>query len=52
MSHRVQLASRRDFLNGMFSAGALILGVRFIPAKAAEGQSSSEVTPQRVGGTE
>ncbi|MBV9300632.1 MAG: xanthine dehydrogenase family protein molybdopterin-binding subunit [Acidobacteriaceae bacterium] len=42
MSNRVQLASRRDFLTGMFSAGALILGARFIPAETAEVQVTSE----------
>ncbi|HEX4773022.1 MAG TPA: molybdopterin cofactor-binding domain-containing protein [Bryobacteraceae bacterium] len=36
MSDRVQLASRRDFLNGVFSAGALILGARILPAAAPE----------------
>jgi isoquinoline 1-oxidoreductase subunit beta len=43
MSARVQLASRRDFLSGVFSAGALILGARFLPAEAAEMQSGSGV---------
>ncbi|MBV8834524.1 MAG: xanthine dehydrogenase family protein molybdopterin-binding subunit [Acidobacteriaceae bacterium] len=43
MSARVQLASRRDFLRGVFSAGALILGARFIPAEMAEMQSGSGV---------
>ena len=33
MSERVQLASRRDFLTGVFSAGAFILGARFLPAQ-------------------
>jgi isoquinoline 1-oxidoreductase beta subunit len=33
MSDRVQVASRRDFLNGVFSAGALILGARLLPAE-------------------
>lgn len=32
MSDRVQLASRRDFLNGFLSAGALVLGARLVPA--------------------
>ena len=40
MSERVRLASRRDFLSGLFSAGALVVGARFIPAEA---QSSSGV---------
>ena len=39
MIERVRLASRRDFLSGVFSAGALILGARFVPAEAAETQS-------------
>jgi isoquinoline 1-oxidoreductase beta subunit len=43
MSARVQLASRRDFVGGVFSAGALILGARFLPAEVAEGQSDSAV---------
>ncbi len=30
--NRIELASRRDFLNGIFSAGALIFGVRVMPA--------------------
>src|SRR5207248_4799994 len=42
MSDRVQLASRRDFVSGMFSTGALILGARFIPAEAASTQSSTD----------
>src|SRR5436305_9064920 len=33
MSDRIQLASRRDFLAGIFSSGALILGARLIPAQ-------------------
>ena len=33
MSDRVQLASRRDFLIGFFSAGALILGARLVPGE-------------------
>lgn len=33
MSDRIQLASRRDFLTDIFSAGALILGARLIPAQ-------------------
>src|SRR5690349_20521295 len=44
MSERVQLASRRDFLSAAFSAGALILGARFIPAQAAEAQTSPDIT--------
>lgn len=32
MNSRLQLASRRDFLNGVFSAGAFILGARLLPA--------------------
>ncbi len=32
MSDRVQLASRRDFLAGIFSAGAFILGARVVSA--------------------
>ena len=32
---QVCIASRRDFLTGIFSAGALILGARFVPANAA-----------------
>ena len=36
MNPRVQMASRRDFLNGVFSAGALILGARVLPAAIAE----------------
>ena len=44
MSARVQFATRRDFLSGVFSAGALILGARFLPAEAAEAQSSLDVT--------
>ena len=43
MSQRVRLASRRDFINGVFSAGALVLGARFIPAEAAEADTSSGV---------
>src|ERR1700751_757420 len=43
MNSRVQLASRRDFLSRVFSASALILGARFIPAEAAEVQSDSGV---------
>jgi isoquinoline 1-oxidoreductase subunit beta len=33
MSNRIQPASRRDFLTGLFSAGALILGARLVPAE-------------------
>lgn len=33
MSNRIQIASRRDFLTGIFSAGALILGARLLPAE-------------------
>lgn len=33
MTH-VRLASRRDFLGGLFSAGALVLAARVIPANA------------------
>jgi isoquinoline 1-oxidoreductase beta subunit len=43
MSQRIRLASRRDFLNGIFSAGALVLAARFIPAEAAESQATSGV---------
>jgi isoquinoline 1-oxidoreductase beta subunit len=35
MSERVQLASRRDFLSGIFSAGALVLGARLLPGGQA-----------------
>jgi isoquinoline 1-oxidoreductase subunit beta len=41
VSQRVRLASRRDFLTGVFSGGALVLGARFIPAEAAEAPFSS-----------
>jgi len=44
VSARVRLASRRDFLSGVFSAGALVLGARFLPADAAEAESSLDVT--------
>ncbi len=47
MSERVQFASRRDFLSGVFSAGALILGARFLPAEvagAADTRSAPDVT--------
>ncbi|HTU44569.1 MAG TPA: molybdopterin cofactor-binding domain-containing protein [Bryobacteraceae bacterium] len=44
MSARVRLASRRDFLSGVFSAGALVLGARFIPAEAGEAQSATDGT--------
>jgi isoquinoline 1-oxidoreductase subunit beta len=33
MSDRIQLASRRDFLTTVFSAGSLILGARLVPAE-------------------
>ncbi len=33
MSDRVQIASRRDFLAGVFSTGAFILGARMLPAE-------------------
>jgi isoquinoline 1-oxidoreductase subunit beta len=44
MSARVRLASRRDFLSGVFSAGALVLGARFVPAEGAEAESTADVT--------
>jgi isoquinoline 1-oxidoreductase beta subunit len=44
MSARVRLASRRDFLSGVFSAGALVLGARFMPAETPDTESSPDVT--------
>jgi isoquinoline 1-oxidoreductase subunit beta len=32
--NRIELVTRRTFLGGMFSAGALVLGVRLLPAEA------------------
>jgi isoquinoline 1-oxidoreductase beta subunit len=43
MSERIQFASRRDFLSGLFSAGALVLGARFAPGEAAETVPTSGV---------
>lgn len=42
MSDRVQLESRRDFLSSVFSAGALILGARFVPAAQANAGAESK----------
>ena len=35
--NRIELVTRRTFLGGMFSAGALVLGARVLPFSTAEG---------------
>src|SRR5258705_2648740 len=42
-TNRVILVSRRGFLGGMFSAGALILCARLLPANAAESLQAADL---------
>ncbi len=39
--NRIELVSRRTFIGGMFSAGALVLGARLLPVTASAGTSCS-----------
>ncbi len=41
---RIELISRRSFLGGMFSAGALVLGARLLPLEALAATSADPVT--------
>ena len=43
MSH-IELVSRRTFLGGMFSAGALVLGARLLPLEASAANPSTNAT--------
>jgi isoquinoline 1-oxidoreductase subunit beta len=38
--NRIEIVSRRDFLGGMFSAGALVLGARLLPSLPPEAQAA------------
>jgi isoquinoline 1-oxidoreductase subunit beta len=39
--NRIELVSRRDFLGGMFSAGALVLGARLLPSLPPAAQAAA-----------
>ena len=43
MSH-IELVSRRTFLGGMFSAGALVLGARLLPLEASVANRAANAT--------
>ena len=50
--NRIELVTRRTFLGGMFSAGALVLGARLLPIEALASTNADRggLEPQRLSG--